>query len=149
MSRALCGDGKDSVKRQMQHPVILAEEIRGGWDLSSAVLLLASCCPLLGLFCFAFGSLKQYKCIKMQRAFHLGVGFVCAVKPRAPSAGDRQLPARVSCPHRELVSNGDTQTGLSPFLLCSPYLQFLYVFCTFAKAGREQIPFVLWEAEGW
>lgn len=82
---------KDSIKRQMQHPVILSEEIRRGWDLSSAVMLLALCCPLLDLFCFAFGSLKQYKCIQMQQAFHLGVGFVCAVKPRASSAGDQQL----------------------------------------------------------
>lgn len=54
MSIALCGDGKDSVKRQMQHPVILSEKIRRAWDLSSAVLLLASCCPLLDLFCFWF-----------------------------------------------------------------------------------------------
>lgn len=43
----LSGDGEVSVKWQMQQPVILSEEIRHGWDLSSAVLALASCCPLL------------------------------------------------------------------------------------------------------
>lgn len=53
------------------------------------------------------------------------------------------------CPHRELVSNGDTQTGLSPFLLCSLYLQFLCVLHICKGRHRVQIPCVLWEAEGW
>ena len=46
-------------------------------------------------FVFLFCSLKQCKSIKIRPAFLIGVGFVSAVQPSAPQAGDKQS---VSCP---------------------------------------------------
>lgn len=65
-------------------------------------------------FVFLFCSLKQYKSIKIQPAFHIGVGFVSAVQPSAPQAGDEQ---QVSCPCREAREDTEMETHQQCFLL--------------------------------
>lgn len=74
-------------------------------------------------FGFLFCSLKQYKSIKIQAAFHIRFGFVSAVELSAPRAGVEQS---VSCPCRGGREDSEMETHQQCFLLSfsSPYPLF-------------------------